>query len=107
MYSVVAHSDGPALTCMGCELLQHRSIEKVAIIYAVFEVSEIAHPILAVHKNSVRPKTDTDVNDPLQVNSSVLVADNNINLALNVSALLDSLHAFSLFGVTGQEPGRT
>ena len=50
---------------MGCKILQFRAIEKIAIVYATSEESEVAHAILAVHQYSLWPKPYADVNDAL------------------------------------------
>ena len=43
-------------TSMGSELLEHRAIEKIALIYAILAVSKVAHSAVTVHQNGIRPK---------------------------------------------------
>lgn len=43
-------------TSMGSELLEHRAVEEIALIYAILAVSKIAHSAGTVHQNGIRPK---------------------------------------------------
>ena len=91
-------------TSMGSEVLQHRSIEEVSVIYAAFEVPKVTHSFFTIHEDSLGPKPYANVYDALRIQPRTSV-DCTSRYTFRGRDAEDeyrqaNLHTFSLLGVT-------